>query len=181
VVFGTGDREKPSETTVQNRIYVVKNTWLNTTPYTTDDLVNLTDNLIVEGTDEEKSNVASALASSHGWYINFYDAGEKMISSPIITQGYIYFTTYVPASTTSSSDACEGTGAAGTSYLWSIELDTGAPVYDSNSDNVKVKSERRKQVAVMAQPTLTGNLISTPATVTVQGKINPKYFFWRQL
>jgi type IV pilus assembly protein PilY1 len=181
VVFGTGDREKPTEKTVQNGIYIVQNTWLNTTPYTKSDLVDLTENLIVEGTTDEKKNTQSALIEKHGWYINFYDPGEKLTSAPIITQGHIYFTTYVPpGSTTTSTDACANVGASGVSYLWSIELDTGIPVHDVNGNNVKEKQERRKQVAVMAQPTLTGNLISTPATELVEGKINTNYFFWQQ-
>lgn len=186
VVFGTGDREKPKKiinmdgSTAQNGIYVLKNTWLNNTPYTESDLTNLTENLISEGTSNQKKEVADALLASQGWYINFYDAGEKMISQPIITNGYIYFTTYVPPETGGSLiDPCE-VGSTGITYLWAIDLETGAPVHDTNNDGLKEKEERRKRVAVMAQPTLSGDLISTPAADRIPGRINSNYFFWRQ-
>jgi type IV pilus assembly protein PilY1 len=180
VVFGTGDRENPKNTSVQNGIYVVKNNWLNLNPYTKANLVNLTENLIVEGSDDDKETITTNLSENNGWYINFYDPGEKMISAPIITQGYIYFTTYVPKDATAGADPCEGAGAEGSSFLWSIDLRTGIPVHDVNNDGIKTKPERRRQVAVMAQPTLTGNMISTPSAEIIPGKVNSNYFFWRQ-
>lgn len=186
VVFGTGDREKPKKiknidgSKTQDGIYVVKNTWLNVTPYIESDLTNLTENVLSEGSSDAKKEVANALSKSHGWYVNFYDEGEKLISKPIVTHGYIYFTTYVPPGTISAStDPCS-VGDAGYTYLWSIELETGIPVHDTNNDGKKEKKERRQRVAVMAQPTLTGDLISTPASEQIPGKINSNYFFWRQ-
>ncbi len=183
VVFGTGDREKPLTTTVQNGIYAVRNTWTNTTPYTETDLTDLSLDLIQVGTTDEKTSTVRALASSKGWYIHFPDAGEKLSSPIIITNGQLYFTTYVPSasSTTASTDPCEGVGATGVSYLWSIELETGIPVDDSKTSEIETGVDaRRTQVAVMAQPTLSGNLISTPAAVTVPTLANSNYFFWRQ-
>lgn len=182
VVFGTGNRENPSKTSVQNGIYAVRNDWFSH-DLTESDLYDATENLIIEGADDTaKKDAAKSLATGKGWYVNFYDPGEKLTSSPIIVQDYIYFTTYVPSSTTpSASDPCSGTGALGVSYLWSIHLSTADPVHDYDDDGKREKPERRKQVAVMAQPTLIGaDLISTPMSEDVPTNINFKYFFWRQ-
>ena len=179
VVFGTGDREKPLNTTKVNRIYAVKNNWLKT-GLTEADLTDLTENVFGEGSVDDQKKLKTTLEGKDGWYITFYDPGEKMTSSPIITQGYVFFTTYVPSSGTTATDPCAGVGATGVSYLWSIELDTGVPVYDKDSSGVKTKAERRTQVAVMAQPKLIGDMISTPKTMLVPTKISFDYFFWRQ-
>lgn len=179
VVFGTGDREHPLNTSTVNRIYAVKNDWM--TQNTESNLADLTENLIVEGSNEQKKSTFDNVREKNGWYITFYDPGEKMTSSPLIINGFIYFTTYVPASGSVASDPCVGVGATGTSYLWAIELQTGIPAYDSNKDNIKKKSERRTQVAVMAQPKASGeDTIFTPAMFKVPNKINFDYFFWRQ-
>jgi len=180
VVFGTGDRENPLDTSVVNHIYAVKNTWLKS-GLTKDNLVDLTQNLIIEGTDEEKDTVKNGIKDADGWSITFYDPGEKMISSPIVSQGFIFFTTYVPASGVAvNEDPCKSVGANGASYLWAIELDTGAPAYDLDGDGKKKKHERRIQVAAMAQPKMIGDLISTPKTIRIPTRINFDYFFWRQ-
>lgn len=180
VVFGTGDRENPLDTSVVNHIYAVKNTWLKS-GLTKDNLVDLTQNLIIEGTDEEKDTVKNEIKDADGWSITFYDPGEKMISSPIVSQGFIFFTTYVPAAGVAvNEDPCKSVGANGASYLWAIELDTGAPAYDLDGDGTKEKHERRIQVAAMAQPKMIGDLISTPKTIRIPTKINFDYFFWRQ-
>jgi type IV pilus assembly protein PilY1 len=174
VVFGTGDREHPNDTKVSNGIYVVRNTWVNTTlPYTESDLYDATN-------DVNKLSVTEHASSKNGWFIKFPDSGEKIISAPIITNGVIYFTTYVPA-TTAAADPCAGSGVTGTSYLYAIDLKTGVPVYDPNKNNKVETSDRREMVAIMAQPTLTDNLISTPAAKEVPSKADSNYFFWRQL
>ena len=54
IYFGTGDREDPGNTTVVNRIYAVKNDWTATSPLTETNLVDVTDNLIQLGTEEQK-------------------------------------------------------------------------------------------------------------------------------
>ncbi len=182
VVFGTGDREDPLNTTEVNRIYVVKNTWLKSR-LTESNLADLTQNLIEEGTADEQKATASDIESKDGWYITFYDPGEKMISSPIIVQDYIFFTTYVPSSgSVSASDPCKSVGAAGASYLWAIDLNTGKPAYDVDLDGKKKKPERRFQVATMAQPKLIGtDMVSTPRTINIPQKIAFDYIFWRQL
>ncbi len=180
VVFGTGNRENPLDTKEVNKIYAVKNTWLKS-GLTQDNLVDLTQNLIIEGSDDDKDTTKSQIESKDGWSITFYDPGEKMISSPIVSQGYIFFTTYVPSAEGSvATDPCKSVGAAGASYLWAIELDTGAPAYDLDGDGIKKKHERRIQVATMAQPKMIGDLISTPKTIRIPTRINFDYFFWRQ-
>lgn len=181
VVFGTGDREAPLKTSVQNGIYAVKNDWLNSN-LTEDDLFDTTENLIAQGTETQAKDAEQSLASAKGWFVNFYDPGEKLISRPIIIQDYLYFTTYVPSSDgDDGSDPCSGAGALGTSYLWSIHLSNGVPINDTDRDSIYEKPERREQIAVMAQPTLaSATMLSTPKMIEIPTSINFKYFFWRQ-
>jgi type IV pilus assembly protein PilY1 len=178
VVFGTGDREDPLDTSTVNSIYVVKNSWLKSN-LTQDNLVNLTNNLLLTGTDDEKKQIREQLQDSDGWFINFSDPGEKMISSPIIANGYIFFTTYVPAAGAVSADPCSGVGATGASYLWAIDLATGMPANDKDG-NGKDPDDIKTPVAVMAQPKSIGDYIITPAPTPINPSKAYEYLFWRQ-
>jgi Tfp pilus tip-associated adhesin PilY1 len=174
VVFGTGDREDPLNTTEVNYIYAVKNTWMKS-GLTKDNLKDISSLMY-------NKEAALDLGDKDGWCVSFIDPGEKMISPAIITNDTIYFTTYVPASGAAAvDDPCDNVGAAGISYLWAIDLVTGAPVSDYNNDGVKTPDERRMTaIATMAQPKLIGDMITTPKTIKIPTKINFDYFFWRQ-
>ncbi len=174
VVFGTGDREDPLNTTEVNYIYAIKNTWMKS-GLTKDNLKDISSLMY-------NKEAALDLGDKDGWCVSFIDPGEKMISPAIITNDTIYFTTYVPESgVAAAADPCDNVGAAGSSYLWAIDLVTGAPVTDYNNDGVKTPDERRMTaIATMAQPKLIGDMITTPRTIRIPTKINFDYFFWRQ-
>lgn len=178
-VFGTGNRENPLDVSQVNRVYAVKNSWLKSN-LTEANLENLTENLIAEGSDDDRDDALSNIEKKDGWYITFYDPGEKMISSPIISNGYVFFTTYVPSTDSTGTDVCATTGAAGTSYLWAIDLETGIPAYDQDKDKKFEKPERRIEVAVMAQPKSIGDTITTPKMISVPESTSFDYIFWRQ-
>ncbi len=140
IFFGTGDRADPGETSVVNRMYAVKNDWEASETFTTiteSDLVDVTDDLIQMGTDEQKILASSALATSKGWYIRLENSGEKVVASPTVYAGVLYFTTYTPdpeGSGADPDDPCGTTMARGTARLYAVDYLTGGSVHDYSSD-----------------------------------------------
>lgn len=141
IFFGTGDRADPEETGVVNRIYAIRNNWENATTFTTlteSDLVNVTDNLIQLGTDIQKEATAVSLENSRGWFFELENPGEKIISSVIVYNGVLYFTTYEPepADAPDLVDPCAQAGGLGISRFYAVDYLTGGAVqdYDESTD-----------------------------------------------
>jgi type IV pilus assembly protein PilY1 len=137
VFFGTGDRADPEETGVVNRIYAIRNNWEHPSTFQTlteDDLVNVTDNLIQLGDEAEKEAVRSALENKRGWYFELEDSGEKIISSVIVYDKVLYFTTYTPesSSSSSSSDPCATITGRGVARFYAVDYLTGGAVKNYN-------------------------------------------------
>ena len=136
IFFGTGDRSDPGETTVVNRMYAVKNDWSATGTLTESDLVDVTDNLIQMGTSAEKAAAKTNLENSEGWFFRLENAGEKVVSSPRVYGGVVYFTTYTPStgSNPNPSDPCAVSTVRGVARLYAVDYKTGGSVLDLNSD-----------------------------------------------
>jgi len=135
IFFGTGNREDPRETDVENRMYAIKNNWAET-DLEEADLIDVTDNLIQLGTTEEKSAVQSELDNGKGWYIRLEEPGEKVVSSPLVFGGVVYFTTYTPdpdGGLIDPSDPCKGSTDRGTARLYAVNYKTGGGIYDWNA------------------------------------------------
>jgi type IV pilus assembly protein PilY1 len=130
IYFGTGDREDPGNTTVENRIYAVKNDWTATGPMSEAALVDVTANLIQLGTEEQKEQVRSQLATQKGWFIRLENSGEKVVASPRVYAGVVYFTTYTPGQGEASADPCEASTANGAARLYAVDFKTGAAVHN---------------------------------------------------
>jgi type IV pilus assembly protein PilY1 len=136
IFFGTGDRSDPGETRVENRMYAVQNDWASTATLTESDLVDVTDDLIQLGTATEKANVKAALGSSDGWFIRLENSGEKVVASPRVYGGVVYFTTYTPSSGDEgvSGDPCAVSTARGVGRLYAVNYKTGGSVLELSSD-----------------------------------------------
>jgi type IV pilus assembly protein PilY1 len=132
IYFGTGDRENPDDTTVVNRFYAVKNDWTATSPLTESDLVDVTSDLIQLGTADEKAQVKSALETHKGWYIRLESSGEKVVSSPRVYGGVVYFTTYTPSDGSGliPGDPCAASTVRGVSRLYVLDYKTGGAVHE---------------------------------------------------
>jgi type IV pilus assembly protein PilY1 len=135
IYFGTGDRENPDDTSVVNRFYAIKNDWTATSPLTEADLVNVTSNMIQLGTASEKQAVKASLEAGKGWYIELENAGEKVVSSPRVYGGVVYFTTYTPTGTSpiDPNDPCAASTVRGVGRLYAVNYKTGAAVHEFNS------------------------------------------------
>ncbi|MBW1615081.1 MAG: hypothetical protein JRJ49_00840 [Deltaproteobacteria bacterium] len=94
IFFGTGDMTKPYNREIVNRFYAIKdNQNEDCVNLTEDDLVNLTDKLILS---QDKAEILKQIESKKGWYIKLSEKGEKLAGSPILYGGSLYFTTYTP-------------------------------------------------------------------------------------
>jgi len=104
IAIGSGYRAHPLNSTIADRMFVIFDENADTgapavmpNPLTEADLADITDNLIQEG-DSVASRTAAlnALNAASGWYIRL-DSGEKSLSSPIIFQNKLLFTTFSQA------------------------------------------------------------------------------------
>ena len=146
--FGSGDREHPLDTSVNNRIYMViddieDNDTLTT--YTEQNLLNVTnDELDVDSgaTTSEKEAILNKLHSAKGWFIKLGDisdsedhSGEKILSTPILFHQRAYFTSFTPTST----DPCNPHGI---SRVYSLKYCYGLAGINYNTSNDSGTTEK---------------------------------------
>ncbi|MBW2059071.1 MAG: hypothetical protein JRJ26_16400, partial [Deltaproteobacteria bacterium] len=97
--WGTGDRANPKNESIINRIYALKDTD-PLAPLTEADLVDVTANLVQDGTDQQRTDTLEALNTHQGWYINLQDnAGEKVLAPGVVYFGVVYLTSFTPTAT----------------------------------------------------------------------------------
>lgn len=132
--IGTGDREDPTGTGFTDAIYAIPSTWINIglgadVEYKTlapADLVDVTTNKVQLGTEEEKAVIQAALAEKKGWYMRLNSPGEKIVSSPLLYNKVLYFTTYTPGTDTESfTDPCTSNLDRGVARLYAIDYMNG--------------------------------------------------------
>ncbi len=103
---GTGDREKPKNTNIHDRIYAIVDGAPANTTLDESDLTNVTDDELDIDSGEDaatKTTIQTTLSNAYGWYIKldqipdlFEHEGEKILSQPVIFFGKAYFTSYTP-------------------------------------------------------------------------------------
>ena len=181
IFFGTGDRADPGETGEQNRLYAIKNEWVNSETFTTlteSDLVDVTDDLIQLGTAEQKSQVQAALETSKGWYIRLENQGEKMTSSPTVFAGVVYFTTYTPnpEGEGNEDDPCYVPTARGIARLYAVDYLTGASVHDwSQEAEIDQKTGDAAELGKLDRIKVIGTSIPSAPVIAVL-ESGPKIF-----
>jgi type IV pilus assembly protein PilY1 len=100
VVIATGDRAAPARNSVNNYLFLLKdrataptNGKLHSTPaLTLHDLPDIS--LACDGSDEL---ACAAVDLSPGWRLALQAPGEKALSSPLVSNGRILFSSYLPA------------------------------------------------------------------------------------
>lgn len=200
--LGTGDREKPNSTAAVDAFYAICNNWekdangvLMTRSFA--DLVDVTDNLVQQGTDVEKDQVSLALQNGRGWYIRMSHAGEKVVSTPKVLNKKVYFTTFTPGnSSVGNYDPCTVSYDFGVSRLYVLDYKTGAAVYDlspgGNQGDPLTKEDRSIVIGTSIAPDPV--LVTTGETTTIiygsGGRLGNmpvetsqliRKYFWRQL
>jgi type IV pilus assembly protein PilY1 len=169
--FGTGDRENPDNTTVINRFYAIKNDWTTTTTLTEADLVDVTEDLIQLGTEEEKQQVKTNLTNRRGWYIRLENAGEKVISTPRVYGGVVYLSTYTPSGSSGidPSDPCASSTVRGVARLYAVNYQTGASMMQWNSDVETDKSGNTVALGKKDRSLAIGTAIPSAPVIAVLG------------
>lgn len=159
IYFGTGDRAHPNETKVKNRFYAIKNYWWEPDQFTTmtdridangdGDLYDATQNWVVQGTAEQRAAAKDEIDNRMGWFIELESKGEKVVSSPVVYNQTVYFTTYVPRNSrkAETEDECnrddEDTGSA---RLYGVDYRDGRAVHDQWSPIKEYLPESGKEI-----------------------------------
>ncbi len=201
VFIGSGDREHPNNITFDNRFYGIKNK---------DDATVLDEDELADVTsyaDYASTNTVNFLKSndSLGWFIQLgYEMGahtrpgEKVVSSPLVFDGIVYFTTFVPT-VSSDSDMCAVSGI-GEGFLYAVNYLTGEAIEEFNffEGNDEVNAQGKKVVKLDERDrrkSLGGGIPTAPKlTVTKNGpvlvvgtrtfpvpfKSTVNEYFWRQ-
>jgi type IV pilus assembly protein PilY1 len=190
IVVGSGWQAHPLDTTIEDRLYMIKSSDVLEPPrnlegvveYVTlvedDDLYDATENKLgaVSG---ENSNAEREQAHKdyygyideetgeyyppmNGWYIRFTNTGEKSLASTLTVDGEVYYTTYEPTPTTIGCIY-----SAGIPRLYHINLLDATPIknyLDLNQDT-KLTAAHRENSTLTTQ-----SLPTAPQLLRVDGK-----------
>lgn len=167
IIIASGNRAHPLDTNVHDRIYAFRDTRIRNSDTAistisdnsvnafgeSDDLFDATSNILQQGTSQEIEAAITSIKDKKGWFINLQEyngawSGEKGLASPLVLDGKLFYTTYVPGLV--SSDPCAA-AVEGGGYLYAIDLLNGAAVLDwHNTDNPDddnlIKEDRRYQL-----------------------------------
>lgn len=146
----SGYRAHPLDTTIQDRIYLIKDHDVFNAPasYTTiteagglgvPSLYDATLNFVGgDGTDAQNDTAQTALDNSNGWYIKLDDetnsntwVGEKGLSEALILEGSVIVTTFTPIVLAGGS-SCEP--QAGTGKVFFLDVFDASASFPSDSD-----------------------------------------------
>ncbi|MBU3021861.1 PilC/PilY family type IV pilus protein [Aestuariibacter sp. A3R04] len=148
VAIGSGWRASPLDLVVNDRFYFLKDKGVFQTDsdgnyvlpplYTESTLYDATESLLSSSDTTTQSLATSQFAGKAGWYIKLETEGEKALSSPLIIDYKIFFTTYVPSA--SSESACAPPSGNSRAYL--VSMFNGNAVDDLNNNGDVDKKDR---------------------------------------
>jgi len=120
ILIGSGDREHPLDTSVNDRFYMFKDPETDNSGTTLD----ITEATLYDATNDLTSTAnAAALESADGWLIRL-DAGEKVTGSAVTVGGITFFNTNRP--TALEPGACTGNLGEARRYAVNFENATAA-------------------------------------------------------
>lgn len=153
LLIGSGDREHPFDTSIQNRFYMVKDSHnlnaIQSTPIiegaagsSTGVAGQLYDatadfNLAGAGTTAQQAAAKAALSAASGWYVTLR-TGEKVVGKAVTLAGTVFFGTNTP--TAVAANACVGN--LGEARLARWDYLTGAPTVAQNPNGILTTSDR---------------------------------------
>ncbi len=120
VFWGTGDKVDVTGTTTQNKFYAVKDANA-ATPRVLADLINITSSTYADN-DTRK-----------GWYVNLAGTGEKVLGDSAVFGGVVYFTSFTPDS--SGTSTCSAGGAG---LLYGIDFVGGTGIMPSSAKSMSL-------------------------------------------
>jgi len=147
LLFGSGNRAHPNETTVENSFYMIRDKevgaiYHGVTGKTIPAVI--THNVLYDATSnvlQDDSTGLSDLLSSSGWRISLEANGEKNLSSSVTLSGTVFFTTFSPNENTATCVPTPGTGK-----LYAVNLQRAIAVYNwDTADSDLTKEDRKKE------------------------------------
>lgn len=164
LLVGTGNVANPAETSVNDMFFMVKDyRTSNFSTYTSGDYpLDLTD------LENVSSAVASSQDSKDGWYIDFTDSGEKVVSGSVTIDGSVYFTTIVPQ----TKSGCAAPATLPTNYFYSVNVHSAAPVVASTSSESDMANVSLRRSVISGEGLVLQQIdpyIASSGAVTVVG------------
>ncbi|BFT29720.1 hypothetical protein D210916BOD24_08960 [Alteromonas sp. D210916BOD_24] len=148
IALGSGWRASPLDTVVEDNFYMIKDDgvfnrdsngdFVFMTTVGESDLYNATSHALTSSVESERELAAQTFANKAGWLLNLTTNGEKVLSSPLILDYKVFFTTYVPA--VSSTSACAPPTGNSRAYL--VSMFNGNAVSDLNNNGVLDDGDR---------------------------------------
>lgn len=151
LLIGSGDREHPFDTTIQNRYYMIKDDHslnaVRATPITegtagsttgvSGQLYDTTADLVQVGTATQIAAAKTAMSTASGWYVTL-GTGEKVVSGSSTLAGTVIFGTNTPA--TAATNTC--TGNLGEARLYMLNYLDGSSTFDVNKSGTLTAVDR---------------------------------------
>lgn len=148
VAIGSGWRASPLDITVEDAFYFIKDDgvfrrdndgyYTYPTSITPTSLYDATNHALTSTDSTAQGLASSEFANKQGWFIRLTTGGEKVLASPLILDYKVFFTTYVPA--VSSTSACAPPTGSSRAYL--VNMFNGNAVDDLNNDGVLDEQDR---------------------------------------
>lgn len=148
VAIGSGYRAHPLDTLTDDRFYMIRQTAIYSAPatytkLTQSNLFDATSNVIQEGTAAAQTAALAQLATQNGWFISMTNEDEKVLSTPLIVAGRVYFTTYQPVA---SPQPCQP--ATGTNRSYAMSVYDATAVVDFDNISGLTASDRNQEIDV---------------------------------
>lgn len=149
LAIGSGYRAGPLDTAVEDVFFMIKDKGIFlrdglgkfTLPdevFTNANLYDASAHLLSAGSTEEIEIQSKLLLSKQGWMIRFQQPGEKVLSSPLILDKQVFFTTFLPSK--KGVSACRLSAGSNRAYL--VNLTNGNAVLDLNNNGEKDAEDR---------------------------------------
>jgi len=156
LAIGSGWREHPLNTAVQDRFYMIRLADIYSAPatytkLTESNLYDVTDNTIGEGTSSDKATALASLKDTYkGWYMDLPNTGEKVLAESLTVNNQILFTSFEPVASGSSCSAGTGKGR-----LYIVSAYDATPVLNLDGtglDSELTASDRSDELARVGIP-----------------------------
>ncbi|WP_259655904.1 pilus assembly protein [Shewanella colwelliana] len=139
VVVGSGHRAMPSDKKRSDMFFALQDRNVVTRSFKGDTSQNTPpaaldiDTLYNVSTDAPKGKAENlAFGKKRGWYYDFSRLGEKNLSSAVIIEGRVYFTTFAPG----GGSAVNQCLTSGQGYLYNFGLHKGTKTYELDAGEV---------------------------------------------
>jgi type IV pilus assembly protein PilY1 len=138
VLIGSGNRVYPTDTHVDNKLFMLRDEAIITQSFTTQSLPEiLTINDLVDYSadpyggalsDQDKAELDLVVSNSKGWFVDLNASGEKSLSSATVVAGVAYYTSFTPSELSTDTSSC--TLESGGGLLYALDLHLGTNIYN---------------------------------------------------